>query len=245
MSTYDGTFFDYVSAGAVRSAQRVLPCLLDILPIDSVLDVGCGRGAWLAVFQELGVSEIFGVDGAYVDKSTLCVPLSAFACRDLQKPFDLERRFDLVISLEVAEHLPEPVSASFVESLTRHSDMVLFSAAPPGQGGHDHINEKDYEFWRHLFAEQGYWAIDYLRPRLQYDQAIEPWYRYNPILYVAGERFSGLPLAVQSARLAEHTPIADVSPFTYRIRKAIIRKFPVPLMTRLAQFKERRFAQRS
>lgn len=69
MTTYDERFFAYVDAGAVRSAHRILPKLLESIEVRSVLDVGCARGAWLSVWSDLGVHTIFGVDGDYVEPS--------------------------------------------------------------------------------------------------------------------------------------------------------------------------------
>lgn len=244
MTTYDRTFFDYLNAGALRSARRVLPVLYDQLEIESILDVGCGQGAWLSAWNELGTNTVLGIDGDYVDRSRLLIDSSNFHAHDLATAFDLGRRFDLVQSLEVAEHLPPSTSATFVASLTRHGDLVLFSAAPKGQGGDHHINEQSYEYWRALFRKQGYRPIDLVRPAIQNDLLIEPWYRYNTMLYASPAGFSLLPAAAQSKAIAEDEPIKDVSPRLYRLRKRIIATLPVPAVTKLAKWKERAIARR-
>jgi len=238
VSQYDAVFFDYVSTGATRSAERVWPHLLGILPIRTILDVGCGRGAWLSVAMSLGVAGVTGVDGSYVDTDRLLIPSDRFVPADLQDGFKLPDRYDLVMSLEVAEHLSAARSAGFVEDLVSHGDLILFSAAPKGQGGHAHVNEQDYSYWQKLFAAHGYVAIDYLRPLLKNVGEIEPWYRYNTVLYAASERLATLPPVIRNCALPPGVPIADVSPLPYRIRKALIRCFPVWLMTALARVKE-------
>jgi hypothetical protein len=135
--------------------------------------------------------------------------------------FDLGRRFDLVQSLEVAEHLPGGTSAAFVASLVRHSrGLVLFSAAPPGQGGENHINEQSYDFWRGYFREWGYYAIDWIRPRLKGDKTVSYWYRYNLILYASAPMLERLPDEVRYSKLPEDELIPDVSPPSISSTKA-------------------------
>lgn len=238
MTTYDSTFFDYLNAGSLRSARRVLPALRRQLRIDSVLDVGCGQGAWLSVWNELGTDTVLGIDGDYVDRGRLLIEPERFQAHDLSTAFDLGRRFDLVQSLEVAEHLPLSSAATFIASLTRHGDLVLFSAAPKGQGGDHHINEQSYEYWRLLFRTQGYSPIDLVRPAVKGDRSVEPWYRYNTMLYASPIGFSVLSAAVQAMAVPDDGPIPDVSPLLYRLRKRIIATLPVPAVTKLAKWKE-------
>jgi SAM-dependent methyltransferase len=240
MARYDSTFFDYVNAGSVRSARGLLPILLDQLQVREVLDVGCGQGAWLCVWQELGVAQVTGVDGDYVDRSRLLFPAESFVPNDLSDVFDLGRRFDFAMSLEVAEHLPAASAAGLVDSLVRHSDRILFSAAQKGQGGDNHVNEQGLEYWRELFARHGYIPIDYVRPRVLNNDRIEPWYRYNPLLYVAPRAFDELPGAVKACRIPDDQAVVDVSPPLYRLRKLLVGALPVSAMTWLAKIKERK-----
>jgi cyclopropane fatty-acyl-phospholipid synthase-like methyltransferase len=58
------------------------------------------------------------VDGAYVDRTLLEIPSERFQPADLRQPIRVGRQFDLVVSLEVAEHLPAECAAAFVQSLT-------------------------------------------------------------------------------------------------------------------------------
>jgi len=115
----------------------------------------------------------------------------------------------------------------------------VFSAAPPGQGGHDHVNERSYDYWRALFRQRGYLAADYLRPRILADAAIDPWYRYNTLLYVSRDAMQGLSAQLQASLIPDSSRVPDVSPLGYRIRKQLVRALPVPLMTALARMKER------
>ena len=97
---YDEEFYQYISQGAVNSAQQLLPALLAVLPdpVDSVLDVGCGAGAWLSVWKSMG-AKIVGLDGDYLNADQLMIDADDFMPLDLSTSFDLERRFTLVQSL--------------------------------------------------------------------------------------------------------------------------------------------------
>jgi SAM-dependent methyltransferase len=236
---YDETFYRYIERGAIRSAQVVIPLVVDRLKIKSVLDVGCGVGAWVAEYHKQGIMACLGVDGDYVKESSLLVPPASFIARDVGHPFDLRRRFDLAQCLEVGEHLETPASKTLVANLVRHSDRVLFSAAVPGQGGENHINEQPYEFWRALFAEHEYVPYDFLRPLLRDAAAVEIWYRHNIMLYVAKRSQDQLLTAVARTRIPEKEPIADVSSLGYRMRKRILSALPASMLTRLAIVKHR------
>src|SRR4051812_22950481 len=212
---YDEEFFEYIERGSVASAQRYCRFLAPLLGIKSILDVGCGRGAWLGEWRRAGVDIAHGVDGPYVQQQSLLIPAEDFTAVDLSSNFDLGRRYDLVSSLEVAEHLPSSGSADFVASLTAHSDLVLFSAATPGQGGENHINEKPLSEWQALFAAQGYEAYDLIRPVFRTDKRVEPWYRFNTVLYAQKKIRASLPAVVQDARLGSR-PLAEIGDFNWR-----------------------------
>src|SRR5258708_3406011 len=89
-----------------ESPRQIVPLLLDVLRPESVVDVGCGPGLWLSVFQELGVKNIFGVDGSWIQRDELQIPPDRFRPVDLTKPFAkaIDQKFDLLLALEVAEH---------------------------------------------------------------------------------------------------------------------------------------------
>jgi SAM-dependent methyltransferase len=230
----------YTAAGSRHSADVVVRLMLSALPITSVLDVGCATGTWLRAWREQGVGDIHGVDGDYVERSQLAIPERHFTAADLGREISLGRTFDLVQSLEVAEHLEPSVSEIVVATIARHSrGLVLFSAAPPGQGGEHHINENTYEFWRELFSGRGFRAFDFVRPRLRDDRSVAFWYRYNIVLYVHDEKIPTLPAEIRATRVADHAPIADLSPLAFRVRKAIVRRLPRAAQTRIAQIKAR------
>jgi SAM-dependent methyltransferase len=181
--------------------------VLDLVgPVTSVVDVGCGTGAWLRVFSESG-ADVLGVDGDYVRPDQLEIPAECFRGMDLTRPISLDRRFDLVLCLEVAEHLPSSVADELVEGLCRLGDIVLFSAAIPYQGGREHVNEQWPEYWAEKFRASGFVALDPFRARLWAEHEVEPWIAQNVVLYVAGDRARGdARLADQLARNAGSLP---------------------------------------
>ena len=136
------------------SARVVVPMVIELTHPSSVLDVGCGRGAWLSAFIANGIEQVVGLDGDYIKPSTLLFPADRFRPTNLSIKFEIPPdRFDLAICLEVAEHLPAPNSRHLVRQLTSAASQVLFSAAPPGQGGGGHINCKPLSYWRKIFEE--------------------------------------------------------------------------------------------
>jgi len=176
------------------SARVVVPMVVALMHPSSVLDVGCGRGAWLGEFKANGVSKIIGLDGSYLKQSTLLFPAECFRPTDLSGKFEIPAgRFDLAMSLEVAEHLPALNARHLVKQLTSAARQVLFSAAPPGQGGRGHINCQPLSYWRKIFEQFGFKMLDPFRPRLRDDQRVAWWYRQNMVLFVAPEAFAANP----------------------------------------------------
>ena len=170
--------------GSYLSASIVVPLVVALTKPASVVDVGCGTGAWLSCFRECGVQDIFGLEFSEVSPHLAHLDRSHVRIVDASQPFDLDRTFDLVVSLEVAEHLPVESAEGFVRSLVRLGPVVLFSAARPGQGGTNHLNEQWPSYWAAHFAKHGYIAVDCLRDRIWTDHRIKWWYRQNLLLFV-------------------------------------------------------------
>jgi SAM-dependent methyltransferase len=242
-SPYDDVFYAYQREGALRSARLLLPVLHKAFDIRSVVDIGCGAAAWLCAHQEAGVGEVLGIDGDYLDPGLLLIDRADFKPRDITQPLALGRRFDLVQCLEVAEHVPAWAGPVLVDNLVGAGDLILFSAAVPGQGGKGHINERPLGYWRDLFATRRYRAFDFLRPQVADQPDIEWWYRYNTLLYVHEDRMAGLPGEVARSAIPAGGRIPDVSPLPTRVRKLVLRALPSPMVSHLAAMKHRQFVR--
>jgi SAM-dependent methyltransferase len=186
-AVYNREFQHGIEEPSLRSARRVWPALLSAIAAPaSVADFGCGAGSWLAALREiLPRCDIVGVDHPSVPDYGLRIAAQQFVGADLTRPVDLGRRFDLCLSVEVAEHLPPQHAAGFVATLVRHADLIAFSAAIPGQGGTAHLNEQWPSYWIALFSQHGYRCHDVIRPRLWNDSQIECSYRQNLLLFAA------------------------------------------------------------
>ncbi|HEY5326741.1 MAG TPA: class I SAM-dependent methyltransferase [Mucilaginibacter sp.] len=178
------------------AAKQVLPFLLKLKPVDSILDIGCGTGTWLAIAKELGVKETIGVDGVDLSPEDLKIPVDNFIKRDLTGSIDLNKKFDMLLCLEVAEHLPEEFAKTLIDTLTRHSDFIIFSAAIPGQGGQNHLNEQWPDYWQKLFYDKGYYPSESLRYYLWNNKQIEWWYRQNIMIYAPKDILTVLNLPI-------------------------------------------------
>jgi len=180
---YNDAFFQIQATKSSNSAAVMVPIVDDLVHPRSVLDVGCGIGAWLAQWKKHGISDVVGLDGSYVDRSRLLIDPSDFQTTDLEQGFQLDRKFDLVECLEVAEHLDESHADALVECIAAHSDTVLFSAAVPSQGGTHHVNEQWPSYWISRFARRDFQAFDAIRPLVWTNPRVQVWYRQNTLLF--------------------------------------------------------------
>jgi SAM-dependent methyltransferase len=212
MTGYTTDFYRMHRDGSRRSAAAIVPIVVDLVRPRSVIDIGCGVGGWLAVFAEHGVEDVWGVDGPHVDRKLLEIPADRFIKGDLRNPIRLPRRFDLVVSVEVAEHLPPDRAEAFVESLTELGSVVLFSAAIPYQGGVDHLNEQWPDYWAERFSARGYVPIDWVRPRIWRDEGVEWWYAQNVLLYAERERVRDDPRLQAAYEATRLQPLSVVHP---------------------------------
>ncbi len=198
-----GTDFHANRDTRTRAASRqILNTVKEWIEPESACDVGCGVGTWLAVARELGIDDVQGFEGPWAKTANLVLDAGDVSFQNLETKVEMDRTYDLVISLEVAEHLDAARAPGFVADLCALGDCVLFSAAIPLQGGTGHINEQWQSYWATHFAAQGYTAFDLIRPLIWQDQDIAFWYRQNMLIYArAGSE--------AAAKLAKVSPAAS------------------------------------
>jgi len=212
MNGYSEQFYRDLGSTALPSARRIVPILVDLIAPKSVVDFGCGDGSWLSVFREHGASRVLGFDGEWVDERLLRIPPSDFRRAKLDRPIAADGRFDLAMSLEVAEHLPESRAAGFVAELTALAPVVLFSAAIPEQGGLHHVNERWPSYWAELFAAQRFRALDILRWQVWNEPQVTWWYKQNLLLFAHDDALAANAKLSAARAASPKEPIAVVHP---------------------------------
>ena len=212
---YSKDWFAKQKHGAHTSAEIILPIVVDLVSPHSVVDVGCGVGMWLSYFLEHGVTKILGIDGDYVEPDQLHIPKENFISLDISKPFEINKKSDLLMSLEVGEHLPESSAKDFVKSLTKIAPVVLFSAAIPHQPGTNHINGQWPEFWAELFKAEGFIPIDAIRRKVWTNPLVEYWYAQNIILYVKESKLAKYPKLEKEVEWGYSSALPLVHPRRY------------------------------
>jgi hypothetical protein len=185
LDNYTTFFYQNQLVESKKSAKVILPIIEELFSPKSIIDIGCGVGAWLCEWKEIDNDKIIhGIDAGFVNKSMLLIESSKFQEVDLTKKLHLQYKSELAMCLEVAEHLPEERAISFISELTQLSDVILFSAAVPGQGGTHHINEQYLSYWIPIFKSNGFDCFDIIRPQIWNNEKILWWYRQNIVIFV-------------------------------------------------------------
>ena len=221
-SYYDDQFYSDQADRSYSSAVVYANHLFDYIQPTSVVDVGCGRGTWLKAFYEQGVEKCVGLDGIWNSQEKMISQAVQFFPINLASPsFTVDSPYDLAVSLEVAEHLPETSADNFIDFLVQLSSVVLFSAAYVNQGGDNHLNEQPHSYWAAKFLERSYIPFDLFRPRFWGDSSVDFCYRQNTFLYVSqsSDLISGL--ACNGVQPIEHIAFMDcIHPHLYAQRSS-------------------------
>lgn len=193
----DGAFteaeYERIREGCQASARAVVPYVFDLVRPANVVDVGGGEGWWAREFAQHGPGADCVVLDASIEEGREVEHWSSGGRIDW-RPFRLDsldtqdvpippaRRYDLAVCLEVAEHLTPECGDALVNRLCQLSQVALWSAAIPGQGGHGHLNEQWPDYWAERFHAHNYVATD-IRDRFWTNEQVEPWYRQNLLIY--------------------------------------------------------------
>lgn len=185
---YNPYYYDmHVEEPAVRSAATIANSILKNFEVKSVIDVGCGTGALLEALRDRDC-KVFGLEYSEAALNYCRARQLDIAKFDLERDvFTDHRTFDVAVSMEVAEHLPEIVSDRYVDLLTRLSRVIIFTAASPGQGGADHVNEQPPSYWITKFQRCGFKHTEGLSQRWSETWKaagdVERWYHQNLMIF--------------------------------------------------------------
>jgi len=153
---YDQIFFNNTLKLESPSAKAFVSIIIKYFQPKSVIDIGCGIGIYLAEMEKNNI-KILGYDGspAAIKGSLVGKKIKLY---DLCKPLKLKLKFDLCLCLEVAEHLEKKYAKTLVNSLSELSNIIIFTAATPGQGPKSigHINEQPHKYWQKLFEQKNF-----------------------------------------------------------------------------------------
>ena len=220
--TYQDNFFGFHSDDSFNSAKEVIPVVLQFIKPASVIDIGCGAGNWLYVWKQLGVTDLLGVDGSYVKAEDLIIDKNNFVSANLDNGFSIHRKFDLVTSLEVAEHIKPENAGKFIASLCSLGDVIVFSAAIPGQDGTLHYNEQYPGYWIEKFAKHNFKPYDCIRELIWNNDKVSPWYRQNVLFFVNDKVKDSNPSITTNQKTI--LPLVHPEVYSARVRDAAYSK---------------------
>ena len=186
---YDDQFYLDQIQGSQRSARAFIRHLKEVLSFTSVVDVGCGRGAWLHACSEIGADKLYGVDGPWIQQSKLIrndINFHPYDFNSLVNPKNAPfygQPFDLAISVEFAEHVSPNNANNLIDYITSLSDCIIFGAATVSQDGYKHVNEQPQSYWAEKLVRHNYAVFDLFRPAVWGAKDVEWWYQQNTFLY--------------------------------------------------------------
>lgn len=216
---YDDAFYARQINGSLRSGRKYATYIYSLLKPTSIADIGCGRGAWLKAFREAGATSTHGIDGEWNQEVNMLDSHMTYIQADLKNLNPSTEKYDLAISLEVAEHLPRNSADNFIRVLCSFSDAIMFSAAYLAQGGTNHLNEQPHTYWAKMFRANDFNVYDILRPVFWGDDEVEWWYRQNTFLYIRkGSDYNNLLTSIGHLPLADLSFMNCIHPALYRMK---------------------------
>ncbi len=213
MAIYNKKFYLENAKSSYSSAKEIVPLIVQLFKPISVVDVGCSSGKWLKCFQDIGIDDYLGIDNVNKNQGIeLSISKTKFLQHDLKKRINIKRKFDLVLSLEVAEHLPASKADIYIDSLVNLGSIIIFSAAIPYQTGTHHINERWPSYWAKLFSERNFTPFDYFREKIWSNEKIEWWYSQNLLVFVNKDYLKLNPILLKKLGNPIKVPLARIHP---------------------------------
>lgn len=219
---YSESYFAGFADLSYEAAVTLLPDIFALYPFHSVVDFGCGSGAWLRAANAIIPADdpqrrLTGVDGPYAKTIAKCEG-ARFIFQDMEDRVLVEKH-DLAICLEVAEHLSPGRAETLIDDICSATDVAFFGAAVDGQGGLDHLNEQPQSYWAQLFARRGYHPFIFHRVRHWNNPVFErcPFYIANSFLYIKDSH--PLSSAIEHLRAGPNDILDVVHPNGLRLKK--------------------------
>lgn len=185
---HDAYFETDVEPAAARAAAVIADSVMTDFAPSSVIDVGCGTGAVLAEFSARGVRTL-GLE--YSEAGAAKARSRGLTVRTFDVRFDSTAglgTFEVACCTEVAEHIPAKFADRLAALLAALAPTIVFTAATPGQGGVDHVNEQPHSYWIAKFASSSL-ELDSARTaawRAQWKKAgVQDWYWKNLMIFRA------------------------------------------------------------
>lgn len=159
---YDEAYYRHYSAGGPylpgepgweHFFSYIAETIVAELSPRTVLDAGCGVGILVGALRRLGV-DAKGLDISEFAISQVPEELREH-CRVASVTDDLGGRFDLIVCIEVLEHIGDAAAQEAVANLCSHTDSVLFSSTPDDFTDPTHRNVQPTEYWAEVFARWG------------------------------------------------------------------------------------------
>jgi len=222
---YPKSFFSKIDSVSISTAREIVPFIIEKFNPKSVVDVGCGSGAWLKIFKERGVYDLCGYDGIWAKPTNLCKDY-AFIDTDLNFPLTVTRKFDLAVCIEVGEHLLPESAPVLVRSLIALSDIVVFSAAVPQQGGINHLNEQWPTFWFKIFNQSGFEPFDVFRHTFWDNEDVEPCVAQNIWLFIKKDSSAiSFELMKEILNLSSYKIVNAINPRLYKNKLQLVHTY--------------------
>jgi 2-polyprenyl-3-methyl-5-hydroxy-6-metoxy-1,4-benzoquinol methylase len=139
---------------ALEDCKKFSEVILANYDQENIIEFGCGTGRLLYDFYNNDV-EVHGLELSKIAQDVSQLPSGKVETHDLKKPYYPKQTYDIVLCVEVLEHLPEYATETIVSSIARSAPVAIVTAATPGQGGTHHVNEQPHTYWMGKFEETG------------------------------------------------------------------------------------------
>lgn len=180
--TYDVEFYEKHRRYYERGVDNIAAWLRANVQFTSIVDVGCGLGDMLVPL--LSDHDCLGVDFSNGARDALVIPRERYVDHDLTTPIGKVEHRDVVMSLEVWEHIPQEFEPVYVANLLAFEpDVIIVSCAADGQWGRHHYNCGDRAHVLETIGKHGYEEDVALTTSWSKIKRLAGFYRKNTVVF--------------------------------------------------------------